>query len=277
MTKWTAPAFFYGTAIPFLWWRGRLRTLWSWQHLLSALVGGGIGAGLDRCRGRGNELASVLRHCSPRGAQSSCLRGIATKATRGATRFCIRLRCLATMLPWSVVGLLALRPSFMRLWDERGRFLLQALHCWAWPNLLFWSLAPEHAMRQSAPLFPALSGLAAMVCLAWSRGSARLEIAQASLRRGAGRHVGDLVARQSSLRRSCARSTPGTTADARQSGTTGDARSHRQNAISLQSQGRRNHVLLRARRCAARRSGGFAFRGRRLILYSDGGRMAALG
>ena len=78
-------------------------------------------------------------------------------------------KVIATMLPWSVVGLIALRPAFWRLWDERGRFLLQALHCWAWPNLLFWSVAPEHAMRQSAPMFPALSGLAALVCLAWSR------------------------------------------------------------------------------------------------------------
>jgi hypothetical protein len=80
------------------------------------------------------------------------------------------VKVLATVLPWSVVGLIALRPSFHRLWDERGRFLLQALHCWAWPNLLLWSLASEHSVRHSAPLFPALSGLAAMVCVAWSRG-----------------------------------------------------------------------------------------------------------
>src|SRR5947209_8871233 len=29
LTKWTAPAFFYLTAVPLLWWRGRL--LWLWQ------------------------------------------------------------------------------------------------------------------------------------------------------------------------------------------------------------------------------------------------------
>ncbi len=38
LTKWTAPAFFYLTAIPFLYWRKRLSLLWSWPHLLSVLV-----------------------------------------------------------------------------------------------------------------------------------------------------------------------------------------------------------------------------------------------
>src|SRR5439155_12164522 len=39
LTKWTAPAFFYGTALPLLWLRGRLRLLWCRRHLVSALLG----------------------------------------------------------------------------------------------------------------------------------------------------------------------------------------------------------------------------------------------
>src|SRR5262249_40362816 len=39
LTKWTAPAFFYGTAVPLLWWRGRLRLLWGWPHLAAAALG----------------------------------------------------------------------------------------------------------------------------------------------------------------------------------------------------------------------------------------------
>src|SRR5262249_5613272 len=35
LTKWTAPVFFYGTVVPLLWWRGRLRLLWRPSHLLS--------------------------------------------------------------------------------------------------------------------------------------------------------------------------------------------------------------------------------------------------
>jgi hypothetical protein len=44
------------------------------------------------------------------------------------------------------------------------------MHCWLWPNLLFWTLIPEHAMRHSFPMFPAISGLAAFVICAWLGG-----------------------------------------------------------------------------------------------------------
>jgi 4-amino-4-deoxy-L-arabinose transferase-like glycosyltransferase len=170
LTKWTAPAFFYGTAIPLLWWRGRLRLLWRWQHLFSALIAaalvlGWIAAAVAQTSWQAfyaTVSREALNHLSP---------GHNYKSYSWTETLLHPAKVLATMLPWSLVSLLALRPAFARLWDERGRFLLQALHCWAWPNLLFWSLAPEHAMRQSAPLFPALSGLAAMVCLAWSRGT----------------------------------------------------------------------------------------------------------
>ena len=76
------------------------------------------------------------------------------------------LRLLATTLPWSAVVLLALRPGFAALWDDRGRRLLQAMHCWIWPNMLFWSFIAEHAPRNSLPLFPGIAGLAALVCIA---------------------------------------------------------------------------------------------------------------
>jgi hypothetical protein len=79
-------------------------------------------------------------------------------------------KVLAASLPLSCFALLALRPGFARLWDERGRRLLQALHCWVWPNLLFWSIIPEKATRHSFPLFPGIAGLAAMVWLSWLSG-----------------------------------------------------------------------------------------------------------
>src|SRR5262249_3012265 len=34
LTKWTAPAFFYLTVVPLLAWRGELRLLFGWRHLL---------------------------------------------------------------------------------------------------------------------------------------------------------------------------------------------------------------------------------------------------
>ena len=67
-------------------------------------------------------------------------------------------------------ALLTLHPGFARLWDERGRRLLQALHCWVWPNLLFWSVVPGHHFRHGLPLQPGLAGLAAMTWIAWLTG-----------------------------------------------------------------------------------------------------------
>ena len=81
------------------------------------------------------------------------------------------LRILAITLPWSAFALLTLRPGFAARFDERGRRLLQALHCWAWPNLILWSFVAEHAPRHSFPFFPAIAGLAALVWAAWVGGS----------------------------------------------------------------------------------------------------------
>jgi hypothetical protein len=76
-------------------------------------------------------------------------------------------------LPWSGFALVTLWPGFARSWDERGRRLLQALHCWTWPSLLFWSVVPEHALRHSFPLFPGLAGLSAMAWVALLTGKLR--------------------------------------------------------------------------------------------------------
>ncbi len=42
LTKWTAPAFFYLTVIPLLAWRGELRLLFGWRHLLACGVAVGV-------------------------------------------------------------------------------------------------------------------------------------------------------------------------------------------------------------------------------------------
>jgi hypothetical protein len=80
------------------------------------------------------------------------------------------IKLLASTLPWSGFALLTLHPRFLRLWDARGRFLLQAFHAWTWPNLLFWSVIPEHSPRHSFPLFPGIAGLASLFMIAWIRG-----------------------------------------------------------------------------------------------------------
>jgi len=172
LTKWTAPAFFYLTVVPLLWLRGRLRLLLRPAHWLSV-----VGAALpclawaaavaaltgwapffDAVRGEALPRLSPAHHTRPYPWQE-----LAT----------FPAGFLAANLPWSAAALWTLTPSFARLWDERGRRLLQLLHCWTWPNLLFWSVAPGHHLRHALPLQPGLAGLAALVWIAWLDGRLR--------------------------------------------------------------------------------------------------------
>jgi 4-amino-4-deoxy-L-arabinose transferase-like glycosyltransferase len=169
LTKWTAPAFFYLTVIPLLGWCRRLRLLWGGAHLTAVAVAAvpcvawamaaGSLAGWDVLFGTVGREA--LQHLSP--AHHS-------RPYPWAEVLTFPLLFLAANLPWSAVALLTFRPGFARLWDERGRRLLQALHCWTWANLLFWSVVPGHRFRHGLPLQPGLAGLAAMVCIAWLTG-----------------------------------------------------------------------------------------------------------
>jgi 4-amino-4-deoxy-L-arabinose transferase-like glycosyltransferase len=172
LTKWTAPAFFYGTAVPLLWWRGRLRLLVGWNHLLSA----GLAAGV--C------LAWMAAAVALAGwdafyntvSQEAAMRLLPSRHHRPypwAEVLRHPLVVLGSGLPISAFALVGLWPGFARLWDERGRRLVQALHCWVWPNLLFWTVIPEKAPRHSFPLLPAFAGLAGMVWFAWLTGRLR--------------------------------------------------------------------------------------------------------
>ncbi|MCI0464930.1 MAG: glycosyltransferase family 39 protein [Gemmataceae bacterium] len=169
LTKWTAPAFFYATAVTLLWWRGRLRLLLGWPHLLSAAVAAGVclawAVAAGTLGGWANLTSTVEREAFQR-----LVPNYTPRPYPWLESLLHPLRLLATTLPLSVLALLTLRPGFSRLWDERGRRLLQALHCWAWPNVLLWSLPTEHTPRHSFPLFPAIAGLAAMVWVAWLAG-----------------------------------------------------------------------------------------------------------
>jgi 4-amino-4-deoxy-L-arabinose transferase-like glycosyltransferase len=179
LTKWTAPAFFYGTAIPLLWWRGRLRLLWGRNHLVSAALTAGVClawvAAAVSLAGWDNFYRTVGQEAAMRLLPSHHHRPYPWKEV-----LLHPLKVLAASLPVSLFALAALRPGFARLWDERGRRLLQALHCWVWPNLLFWSIIPEKAARHSFPLFPGIAGLAAMVWVAWLTGRQRWPVPRLS-------------------------------------------------------------------------------------------------
>jgi 4-amino-4-deoxy-L-arabinose transferase-like glycosyltransferase len=165
LTKWTAPVFFYGTVIPLLWWRGSLRLLFRRHHLGSAVVGAAACLAWFTA-------AILLEGWQPfyETVRREALVHLSPQHHRGgyawSESFVHPLKVWSVNLPWSLVALFALRPAFATRFDARGFRLLQALHCWIWPNLLLWSLVPQHSIRHAFPLFPAISGLAAMVWIA---------------------------------------------------------------------------------------------------------------
>jgi 4-amino-4-deoxy-L-arabinose transferase-like glycosyltransferase len=172
LTKWTAPAFFYLTVVPLLWRRGRLHLLLRPAHWLSVLLAAlpclvwavavgemsGWSPFLDAVRGEALPRLSPAHHTRPYPWHE-----LAT----------FPFGFLAANLPWSAAVLWTLTPGFARLWDERGRRLLQFFHCWTWPNLLFWSIVPGHHLRHALPLQPGIAGLAALVWIAWLDGRLR--------------------------------------------------------------------------------------------------------
>ena len=157
LTKWTAPAFFYLTLIPLLAWRGEFRVLVGWRHLLACAVGiglCGLWAGAVAQRVGWDVLIHTMRsEAAYRFAPKPVAKSYGISGSRDVSAV-----VFAAHLPLSLFALLTFRRGFWAKWDDRGRFLLQLLHCWTWPNLLFWSLVPNHNVRYALPLSPGLDG-----------------------------------------------------------------------------------------------------------------------
>ncbi|MFO0804840.1 MAG: glycosyltransferase family 39 protein [Gemmataceae bacterium] len=169
LTKWTAPAFFFLTILPLLAWRRQLHVLWNWRHLVAASLSGAflaVWAVAVANEVGWDALASTIRAEAayrfnpPPKAKGYPWHELATYP----------LLVLAAHLP---VAFFALRTLRMPL-DDRGRAVVQLLHCWVWPNLLFWTLVPNHNVRYILPISPALMALGA-VGLFRGRGTLRSE------------------------------------------------------------------------------------------------------
>jgi hypothetical protein len=172
LTKWTAPAFFYLSVVPVLWWRKRLRLLFAGPHLLAALVAGGLCLGWAALAIR-QAGWDVFRDTVGREALLRLSPAHHPRPYPWTEIVTFPLLVLVACLPWSAIALLTLRRGFASLWDERGRRLLGVLQAWAWVNLLFWAVVPGHRPRHGLPLQPALAGLAAFAWIAWQRGLLR--------------------------------------------------------------------------------------------------------
>jgi 4-amino-4-deoxy-L-arabinose transferase-like glycosyltransferase len=167
LTKWTAPAFFYLAVGPFLLWRGRLRWLIGRDHLLA-----GAGA-ITVCAtwacavsvqlGSDALFDTIRQEAAQRFAPTSV-----GKAYPWAESLAFPAVVLGASLPWAIPALFALRRSFLRSLDDPERMVVQLLHCWAWPNLLFWSLPAQHHVRYVLPVAPAISLLGVIVLSRWA-------------------------------------------------------------------------------------------------------------
>ena len=166
LTKWTAPAFFYLTIIPLLIWRGEWRILFGWRHLLAAGIGIAVcllwATAVAQQVGWETLIETVRKEAAYRFAPKPGAKGYPWSEVGTYP-----LLVCAAHLPLSLFALRTFRPSFWRQWDDRGKLLLQLLHCWTWPNLLFWSLVPNHNVRYAIPMSPGLMGLGAMGLMGW--------------------------------------------------------------------------------------------------------------
>lgn len=178
LTKWTAPAFFYLTAGPLLLWRGRVGLLFGRNHLLAA------GAALALCGlWAAAVVAEVGRDALADTVRKEAAYRFAPKPSKGypwAELALYPLAVGAAHLPVAGFALVTFRRAFWEGLSARARLLAQVLHCWTWPNLLFWTLVPNHNVRYALPLSAGLMGLGALGLLWLCRDRPR------ALRRAAG-------------------------------------------------------------------------------------------
>jgi 4-amino-4-deoxy-L-arabinose transferase-like glycosyltransferase len=175
-TKWTAPAFFYLTALPFLALQGRLRLLFRLPHLVAAALVAVLALAWLALAGHSAGWRTLLDTLG----REALLRLLPSHHPRPYPfdeLLTFPLSFFAANLPWSALAVPALLPSFARLWDERARRLLLLCQAWLWANLLFWTLVPGHRPRHLLPAQPALAGLAAFVWVAWLSGRLRWPVA----------------------------------------------------------------------------------------------------
>jgi 4-amino-4-deoxy-L-arabinose transferase-like glycosyltransferase len=171
LTKWTAPAFFYLTAGTLFLWRGRFGLLFRRNHVLAvsaALALCALWAGAVVREVGWDALAGTLR-------KEAAYR-FAPKASKGypwAELALYPLAVVAAHLPVAVFALVTFRRSFWEALAPRARLLAQLLHCWTWPNLLFWTLVPNHNVRYALPMSAGLMGLGALGLLYAFRASPR--------------------------------------------------------------------------------------------------------
>jgi 4-amino-4-deoxy-L-arabinose transferase-like glycosyltransferase len=181
-TKWTAPAFFYLTALPFLASKGRLSLLFRLPHLVGASLVAALAVGWLALAAHAAGWQTLLDTLG-REALLRLSPGHHPRPYPWDELLAFPLTFLAANLPWSIFALPAMAPSFARLWDQRTRRLLLLCRAWLGANLLFWTLAPGHRPRHLLPAQPAVAALAALVWIAWLTGRLPFPVGRIGARR----------------------------------------------------------------------------------------------
>ncbi|HMP58100.1 MAG TPA: glycosyltransferase family 39 protein [Gemmatales bacterium] len=162
LTKWTAWLYFYAALVPLCLWQRRLGQLFRPAHLLAVLAGVAVvlvWAGLLVGQiGWENAVAQIGTEARAKFVPSHHGSG-----ARWGETLLHPLKILAVTLPWSLWALLTCLPSWWRTLDQPTRQLAQGLTCWFWPNLLLFTLLPEHGTRHSFPFMPAAALLGGLV------------------------------------------------------------------------------------------------------------------
>lgn len=167
LTKWTAPAFFYLTIIPYLLYYRQIGVLFRWPHLLAVFVASSI-VGLWAYLAMEQIGWQTLQE---------------TIGNEAAQRFAPSRR--GKPYPWlesltfpfiflaanglATVGTLATLTRSFRHQASTGVWSFVVLaQCWIWPNLLFWSLPAQHNVRYLLPVAPALTLLGGLFWVCWA-------------------------------------------------------------------------------------------------------------
>lgn len=161
LTKWIAWLYFYAAMLPLAVWRGQWRSLIGPRHLLAAFIGFLVVAawGTALCLEIGWQSAAEQILAEARAK-------FVTSHHSGPPRWLETLfhpgKIFLATLPWSIwLGFTLLR-GWWSAFSTGQRRLAEELSCWFWPNLLLFTLLPEHGTRHNFPFMPATGALAGL-------------------------------------------------------------------------------------------------------------------
>lgn len=162
LTKWIAWLYFYAAIVPLAVIRGQWRALMRPRHLVAALIGflvvAAWGAAICQVIGWQSTAEQILTE-----ARAKFIASHHSGPPRWLETALHPLKIFVATLPWSVWLCFTMVRSWWSALSTGQRRLAEEMSCWFWPNLLLFTLLPEHGTRQSFPFMPATGALAGLI------------------------------------------------------------------------------------------------------------------